>query len=111
MRNRAHALHAATGKEELIIDVYMDDLIITGARAEDIDSFKCEMVARSQMSDLSTLSYYLSIEVRQGKETLTLGQSAYTSKLLERNGMTECKPCVTPMEEWLKLTKAVLRRR
>ena len=35
-----------------------------------------------------------------------LDQSAYASKLLERSGMAECKPCVTPMEEWLKLTKA-----
>ena len=44
--------------------------------------------------------------MRQGKEALTLGQSAYASKLLEQNGMAECKPCVTPMEERLKLTKA-----
>ena len=58
------------------------------------------------MSDLGALSYYLGIKVRQGKEALTLGQSAYVSKLLERSGMAECKPCVTPMEERLKLTKA-----
>ena len=51
------------------------------------------------MSDLGALSYYLSIEVRQGKEELTLGQSTYASKLLERSGMAECKPCMTPMEE------------
>ena len=35
-----------------------------------------------------------------------LGQSVYASKLLERSGMAECKPCATPMEERLKLTKA-----
>ncbi|XP_066342195.1 uncharacterized mitochondrial protein AtMg00810-like [Miscanthus floridulus] len=58
------------------------------------------------MSDLGVLSYYLDIEVRQGKEALTLDQSAYTSKLLEWSGMAECKPCVTLMEERLKLTKA-----
>ena len=58
------------------------------------------------MSDLGMLSYYLGIEVRQGKEALTLGQSAYASKLLEQSGMAECKPCVTPMEERLKLMKA-----
>ena len=46
MRNRAHALHAAMGDEELVVDVYVDDLIVTGARAEDIDSFKHEMAAR-----------------------------------------------------------------
>ena len=58
------------------------------------------------MSDLGALFYYLGIEVRQGKEALTLDQSAYASKLLERSGMAECKPCVTSMEEQLKLTKA-----
>ncbi|XP_066361479.1 uncharacterized mitochondrial protein AtMg00810-like [Miscanthus floridulus] len=64
------------------------------------------MVARFRMSDLGALSHYLGIEVRQGKEALTLGQSAYASKLLERSGMAECKSCVTSMEERLKLTKA-----
>ena len=45
MRNRARALHTATGKEELVVGMYVDDLIITGVRTEDIDSFKREMVA------------------------------------------------------------------
>ena len=84
--------------------MYVDDLIITDARAEDIDSFKREMAAHFRMSDLDALSYYLGIEVRQGKEVLTLGQSAYASKLLEQSGMADCKPCKTPMEERLKLT-------
>ena len=57
------------------------------------------------MSDLGALSYYLGIEVRQGKEELTLGQSTYASKLLERSGMAKCKTCMTPMEERLKLMK------
>ena len=94
------------GKEELVVGVYVDDLITTGVLTEDIDSFKREMAACFRMSDHCVLSYYLDIEVRQGKEALTLGQSVYASKLLERRGMAECKPCVTPMEEWLKLMKA-----
>ena len=44
--------------------MYVDDLIVTGARAEDIDSFKRVMAARFRMSDLGALSYYLGIEVR-----------------------------------------------
>ncbi|XP_066396271.1 uncharacterized mitochondrial protein AtMg00810-like [Miscanthus floridulus] len=84
----------------------MDDLIITDARTEDINGFKREMAACFRMSDLGSLSYYLSIKVRQGKEELTLGQSAYASKLLKRSDMAEYKPCVTPMEERLKLPKA-----
>jgi hypothetical protein len=63
--------------------VYVDDLIIIGARAEDINRFKCEMIARFKMSNLGALSYYLGIEVRQGKEHISLGQHAYAEKLLE----------------------------
>ena len=42
-----HALYTRRwGKEELIVGVYVDDLIITDARVKDIDSFKREMAAR-----------------------------------------------------------------
>ena len=41
-----HALYTRRrGKEELVVSVYMDDLIVIGACAEDIDSFKHEMTA------------------------------------------------------------------
>ena len=60
-----HALYTRRrGKEELVVGVYVDDLIITGACTEDINSFKREMAACFQMSDLGALSYYLGIEVR-----------------------------------------------
>ncbi|XP_066395710.1 uncharacterized mitochondrial protein AtMg00810-like [Miscanthus floridulus] len=102
-----HALYTRQrGKEEVIVDVYVDDLIAIGMRAEDVDSFKRKMAVHFRMSDLGVLSYYLGIEVRLGKEALMLGQSAYASKRLEWSGMAECKPCVTPMEERLKLMKA-----
>ncbi|XP_066353590.1 uncharacterized mitochondrial protein AtMg00810-like [Miscanthus floridulus] len=55
------------------------------------------MVAHFRMSDLGAFSYYLGIEVRQGKEVLML---------FYHLSMAECKPCVTPMEKGLKLTKA-----
>ncbi|XP_066323283.1 secreted RxLR effector protein 161-like [Miscanthus floridulus] len=64
------------GKEELAVGVYVDDLIVTGARAEDIDSFKREMEAHFQMSDISVLSYYLSI-----KERLKLMKASTTAKV------------------------------
>ena len=35
-----------TGKEDLIVGMYVDDLIITSARTEDINIFKHEMAAR-----------------------------------------------------------------
>ncbi|XP_021303721.1 uncharacterized protein LOC110430386 [Sorghum bicolor] len=81
-----------TGKEHLIVGVYVDDLIVTGAQAVDIARFKEEMAACFRMSDLGVLSYYLGIEVRQGEDAIKLRQRAYALKLLERACMAGCKP-------------------
>ncbi|WVZ84662.1 hypothetical protein U9M48_031667 [Paspalum notatum var. saurae] len=45
-------------------------------------------------------------EVEQGTDSITLRQSAYTRKLLERSGMAGCRANKTPMEEKIKLSKA-----
>ena len=72
-RATEHALYTRRrGKEELVVGMYVDDLIATGARTEDINSFKREIAARFRMSDLGALSYYIGIEVRQGKKALML---------------------------------------
>jgi len=49
----------------LLIGVYVDDLIIAGADAEEVEEFKAAMKQRFDMSDLGLLSFYLGIEVRQ----------------------------------------------
>jgi hypothetical protein len=92
-------------KSQLVVGVYVDDLIITGTNCEDINLFKKEMAAVFKMTDLGLLKYYLGIEVRQNKEGISLIQGAYAAQILERNGMKECNPCQTPIETRLKLSK------
>jgi hypothetical protein len=57
------------------------------------------------MSDLGLLSFYLGIEIKQGNRSITIGQSAYARKLLEKAGLENCNPCSTPMEARLQLSK------
>jgi hypothetical protein len=85
--------------------MYVDDLIITDTSKEIINTFKLEMKDRFQMSDLGLLSYYLGIEVKQGANGISLCQSAYVSKLLERCGLGSYNPNAFPMENRLKLSK------
>src|SRR6185437_10981230 len=93
-----HALYGkSTAQGRLIVGVYVDDLIITGSQQRDIDDFKREMKGRFRMSDLGLLTYYLGIEVEQGRDAITLRQSSYAQKLVERGGLSGCKPCQTPM--------------
>lgn len=61
----------------LIVGVYVDDLIITGANLTEVDEFKREMNQQFEMSDLGLLSYYLGIEVSQSCSGITLKRAAY----------------------------------
>jgi hypothetical protein len=49
---------------QLVVGVYVDDLVITGPDRKEIHMFKEEMVTEFKMSDLGLLQYYLGIEVR-----------------------------------------------
>jgi hypothetical protein len=89
----------------LVIGVYVDDLLITGPVDEDIAKFKQEMQEQFQMSYLGLLTYYLGIEVCQDNSGITLCQSAYARKLLDRTCMTSCNPSSTLMEARLQLVK------
>lgn len=58
------------------------------------------------MSDLGLLSYYLGIEVHQSAAGISLCQSSYAAKILERSGMADCNSVQVPMEARLHLSKA-----
>jgi hypothetical protein len=94
---------------QLVIGVYVDDIMITGARDEDIKKFKSEMAQVFNMSDLGLLHYYLGIEVKQGAPNIALSQSTYALKIVERFGLKDCNPSQVPMEPCLKLSKESTR--
>jgi hypothetical protein len=91
------------GGSALLVGVYVNDLVITGAKDAEVAAFKEEMNATFQMSDLGHLSFYLGIEVHQGDSGMTLRQTAYAKRIVELAGLTDCNPALTPMEERLKL--------
>ena len=87
---------------QLVVGVYVDDLVIIGANCEDIKKFKMEMVDIFRMSDLGLLRYYLGIDVRQTAAGITISQGA---KILKKSGRTGCNPYQVPMAPRLKLSK------
>jgi hypothetical protein len=101
-----HALYRRGNEESfLLVGVYVDDLIITGTKSEEISVFKNQMHELFQMSDLGFLSYYLGIQVKQDKGEITLCQSSYAARILENVGMGSCNPCHIPMQNRQKLGK------
>ncbi|WVZ90673.1 LOW QUALITY PROTEIN: hypothetical protein U9M48_036955 [Paspalum notatum var. saurae] len=51
------------GGNAMLVGVYVNDLVITGAKNAKVAAFKEEIKATFQMSDLGPLSFYLGIEV------------------------------------------------
>jgi hypothetical protein len=91
--------------ERLLLGVYVDDLIVTGSSISAITRFKEDMSTRFSMSDLGLLKLYLGIEVDQAPGKITLRQTAFASKLLDKAGMGDCNLVHVPMEPRLKLSK------
>jgi hypothetical protein len=101
-----HAIYVRRNDNvQLVVGVYVDDLIITGSDRDNIRSFKEEMATAFKMSDLGLLHYYLAIKVKQSTSCISLSQCAYMMKILERSGMIGCNLCHVPIETCLKLSK------
>ncbi|GJW39323.1 uncharacterized mitochondrial protein-like protein [Tanacetum coccineum] len=92
--------------EFIIVVVYGDDLFMTGTSLDLINEFKKRMASQFEMSDLGELSYYLGIEVSQGKDCVEIKQERYAMKILKEAGMEDCITTLRPMEPGLKLSKA-----
>lgn len=80
----------------MLVGVYVDDILVTDTKLSNIEKFKKQMAGEFDMSDLGKLPYYLGIEVEQGKNYIELKQAVYVKKILENDGLSNCKPVNTP---------------
>jgi len=87
----------------IIIAIYVDDLLLVGPTAESIQDLKDELSRRFKMTDMGLAEHYLGIEISQQPGKITLTQSAFTTEILERFGMLESNPAPTPMEPGAQL--------
>jgi hypothetical protein len=70
--HEAAVYRQCNGGNVLLVDVYIDDLVITSTKDAEVAAFKEEMKGTFQMSDLGPLSFYLGIEVHQDDSGITL---------------------------------------
>jgi hypothetical protein len=91
------------GTNAVIVGVYVDDLIVTVGNPSEIKLFKKEMMTKFEMTDLGLLSYYLSIEVEQKDDYITVKQSGYAKKVLQQFGMADCNYTRFPMDPGSRL--------
>jgi hypothetical protein len=84
---------------QLIIGVYVDDLIITRTTPDEIMRFKVEMILQFKMDDLGLLTFYLRLEVQRSSNGIDLCQTHYAMRILEAAGMAKYNSTQMPMKE------------
>jgi hypothetical protein len=87
--------------------LYVDDLQGATNDKATWDILKSELSARLKMKDLGVASYCLGLEIVQDLKagTVRISQRKYFEDVLERFGMTDCRPVSTPFPVGTKLTK------
>ena len=87
-----------------IIALYVDDLLIACSDVNSLAELKKRLTAQFDMEDLGEASFILGVDIcrDRSRRTISIGQSAYVTSLLDRHGMSECKPISTPMEHGFK---------
>lgn len=88
----------------MIVLLWVDDLIICGNDASEIDHFKTTISRRFDMKDMGELSSVLGLKVIRNRSAriLEINQEEYIDEVLHRFGMSECKPVGTPAEGYLE---------
>ena len=83
---------------KIILTIYVDDILLAGNNAEAMVIVKSELKQRFKKADMGKASLVLGIEIKRDRQlgTLTISQEAYSKSILEKFGMSDCKPTSTP---------------
>ncbi|KAE8992242.1 Retrovirus-related Pol polyprotein from transposon TNT 1-94 [Phytophthora rubi] len=96
------------GDDECIVCLYVDDMLIASRQKAVIASVKAGIAENFRIKDLGRARFILGIEIDYDMERRTLGisQKAYTESIIKKFGQENAKPCLTPLEPSVQLTKA-----
>ena len=84
--------------KELIIAIYVDDISLWGAPGRLMDTTKQLLESEFQVTDLGDLHWLLGIKIDLTQLGITISQTAYIDKILERFGMKDCHSVTTPID-------------
>ncbi|XP_028965083.1 uncharacterized mitochondrial protein AtMg00810-like [Malus domestica] len=87
----------------LVVLIYVDDLIITSDNIEEINALKSSLHQQFAIKDLGILKYFLGIKMATSSKGLFFNQMRYVLDLLDEVGMLNCKPASTPLVSRLQV--------
>ena len=92
------------GQDVTIVCLYVDDGLVCGTRKETTGSFIRKLRKTFDVT-VNEPDCYVGMEVKRNREarTISISQSGYISRMLERFGLSDAKTVVSPMEPSVNL--------
>ncbi|GKD20395.1 retrovirus-related pol polyprotein from transposon TNT 1-94 [Tanacetum coccineum] len=91
------------GKELLLVQIYVDDIIFAASTPELCDLFAKIMCSKFKMSMMGKISFLLGLQISQSPRGIFINQSKYALESLKKYGFDSSDPVDTPMVDKSKL--------
>jgi len=83
--------------------LYVDDIVLTASSPQLLHRVIAALKNQFAMKDLGPLHHFLGVAVQHRSDSLFLSQQQYTLDIIARHGMSDCKPCTTPVDTCAKV--------
>jgi hypothetical protein len=93
------------GDDTVFLLLYVDNIVLTASTADLLQRTIVALQREFVMKDLGPLHHFLGITAEHRSQGLFLHQRQYAIDILERAGMSDCKPCSTPVDTQAKLSE------
>jgi transposase InsO family protein len=93
-----------TGGQTAYLLLYVDDIVLTASSTDLLHSIIQRLHSEFAMTDLGALHHFLGISVTRSSDGLFLSQRQYAMDVLQRAGMSDCHPSLTPVDSKSKLS-------
>ncbi|GJU49616.1 retrovirus-related pol polyprotein from transposon TNT 1-94 [Tanacetum coccineum] len=91
------------GKELLLVEIYVDEIIFAASTPEFCDLFSKIMCSKFKMSTMGKISFFLGLQISQSPRGIFINQSKFALESLKKYSFDSCDPVDTPMVEKSKL--------
>jgi histone deacetylase 1/2 len=92
------------GSEVSYLLLYVDDIVLTGSSLDLLQRIVDHLRNEFAIRDMGELRFFLGIDVRRTSAGFSLSQARYAEDILQRAGMSSCKPAPTPIDAKSKLS-------
>jgi hypothetical protein len=92
------------GDDTAFLLLYVDDIVLTASSPRLLRQIIAALQREFSMTDMGPLRHFLGLSVERQADALFLSQKQYMLDILDRAGMSGCKPCNTPVDTHAKLS-------